>query len=222
MLKSIVSRLNEQVIGLKHAISKLNTCNSTRSTGPDIYQSGPLLSKPERSTEHPPDQFGIHLKSPVFQPATEQTTFQEENQAQTPNPLKESDKNARTWTSPEEEPDYEAEQHHSPNGQVLFHVNFPPISKNKQKLSSPRDNSIPTLKKGWAIAASSLPVPGNPNFFIWRYLVNSQISKTQQMQSSFCFQFSILDYAHRYSVMYTDSYLLTTSEVWLTLHRTEK
>ena len=151
-----VSTLKEQVNNLEHVISQLN--NSTRAPGLDSCQSGPLLSKPQRSTEHPLDQFRIHLQSPVYQPATEQT-FQEENQAQTPNTLKGSDKNARTWTSPKEEPDYEAEQHHSPNGQVLFDVNFPPISKNQQKLSSLRDNSIPTLKKGWAIAASSLPVP---------------------------------------------------------------
>ena len=42
------------------------------------------------------------------------------------------------------------------------------------------------------------------------------------MESNSYFRFSILDYAHRYSVMYIENYLLTTSEVWLTLLHTEK
>ena len=151
-----VSTLKEQVIDLNHAISKFH--NSSTSPGPDNYQSEPLLSKPQPSTEHPLDQFRIHLTSPVFQPATEQTTFQEKTQHQTPNPLKESFTNARSWTSPEEQLDYEAEPDHSTNTNALFDLHFPPMSKNKQKLSAPHVNSTSTIKKGWAIADSSLPV----------------------------------------------------------------
>ena len=150
-----VSTLKEQVMDLKHTISKFH--NSSTSPGPDSSQSELFFSKPQPSTEHPLDQFRIHLKSPVFQPATEQRTIQEETQHQTPNLLKESScfTNTRSWTSPEEQPDYEAEPDHSSS----FNLHFPPIPKNKQKMSAPPCvNSTSTIKKGWAIAASSLPV----------------------------------------------------------------
>ena len=138
------------------AISKFH--NSSTSPGPDSYQSEPLLSKPQPSTEHPLDQFCIHLESPVFQTATEQTTFQEETHHQTPNPLKESFTNARSWTSTEGQQDYEAEPDHSSNANALFDVHFLPMSKNKHKFSAPHANSTSPIKKGWAIAASSFPV----------------------------------------------------------------
>ena len=147
-----VSTLKEQVMDLKHAISKFH--NSLTSPGPDSSQSESFLSKPQPSTEYPLDQFRIHLKSPVFQPANEQRTIQEETQHQTPNLLNETFPNARSWTSPEEQPDYEAEPDHSSS----FNLHFPPMPKNKQKMSAPCVNSTSTIKKGWAIAASSLPV----------------------------------------------------------------
>ena len=58
-----VSTLKEQVMDLKHAISKFH--NSSTSPGPNSSQSESFLSKPQPATEHPLAQFHIHLKSPV-------------------------------------------------------------------------------------------------------------------------------------------------------------
>ena len=62
-------------------------------------------------------------------------------------------------TSPEEDSDYEQEPDHSSNAQALYDQHFPAIAKNKPTISAPRNNATTYSKRGWAIAASSLPVP---------------------------------------------------------------
>ena len=77
--------------------------------------------------------------------------------------------------------------------------------KQTQSLCKHYTTSIPLLhkycdhqhQKGWAIAPSSLPVPrpnlirkgtSIPNYYIHRYLLNSQISKTQSVDFDSNFQ----------------------------------
>ena len=156
ILKNMLTHLTEQVLQLKLEIVELKKLSTPVFL--DNFQSGPLQPNTHPTTEQLPN-FRIQVKSPISQPATDQTTFQEGNNAQNSTPPRENFENLRRLTSPEEDSDYEQEPDHSSNAQALYDQHFPAIAKNRPTISPTRNNATTYAKRGWAIAASSLPVP---------------------------------------------------------------
>ena len=152
----MLTHLTEQVLHLKLKIIELKKL--TIPAFLDNFQSRPSQPNTPPPTEQLPN-FHIQVTSPISKPATDQTTFQEGNNAQNSTPPRENFENLRRLTSPEEDSDYEQEPDHSSNTQALYDQHFPAIAKNKPTISAPRNNATTYAKRGWAIAASRLPVP---------------------------------------------------------------
>ena len=68
-------------------------------------------------------------------------------------------KNLKILASPEEDSNYEQQPDHSSNTQALYDQHFPAIAKTRPTISPTPNNATTYAKRGWAIAASSLPVP---------------------------------------------------------------
>jgi len=147
-LKSMLGKLSEQVSNLQKEILDLK--NTLR---PSVSSQNPQLG------QNPPFQndFVINVKSQTSLPAPTQK-FQGEVQGtdSTPRRVKLTQ---REWASPEEDPDYE-EEPFSHKQAMLYEENFPALTIPHNQDKSSHQIQQPTLiKRGWAIASSSLPVP---------------------------------------------------------------
>ena len=147
-LKSMLGKLSAQVSNLQKEILELK--NTLRpSVSPETSQLG----------QNPPFQndFVINVKSQTSLPAPTQK-FQGEVQGTDSTPRK-AKLTQRLWASPEEYPDNE-EEPSSLKRAMLYEEIFPALTNPHNQDKSSHQIQQPTLiKRGWAIASSSLPVP---------------------------------------------------------------
>ena len=152
-LKSMLGKLSAQVSNLQKEILDLK--NTLR---PSVSPENPQLG------QNPPFQndFVINVKSQTSLPAPTQK-FQGEVQGTDSTPRR-AKLTQREWASPEEYPDYE-EEPSSHKRAMLYEENFPALTIPHNQDKSSHQIQQPTLiKRGWAIASSSLPVPMSKKF----------------------------------------------------------